>query len=331
LQEEGSTDTARRRLLAGLAAALALPARAQPRLRRIGWLTGGSPKSHAKVLSAFREGLREHGWVEGKNITLELRWAEGELARLPALADELARLNPDVILTAAQPVNLAMKKATSTIPIVMATGADPVGGGLAASLARPGGNVTGLSGFYEVMPLKMVELAAALVPQGARVAIFVDGKSPFARGEYRRDIERAVTAFRLRADYIEAATPDELSRGFAAAGKDRPAMVLALPGSMFFALGERIVRDCAELKLPLVGPFEEWAEAGALMSYAVSLVESYRRAATYVDKILCGAKPADLPIEQPTRLALAVNLRTARQLNVSIPAAVLARADRVIE
>jgi putative ABC transport system substrate-binding protein len=318
-----------------LGAALASPVlRAQPpsaKLRRVGWLTGGSLRSHASLLAAFRDGLREHGWVEGKNFTLELRWAEGDLSRLPTLADELARLNPEVILTAAQPVNLAMKKATATIPIVMATGADPVGGGLAASLARPGGNVTGLSGFYEVMPLKMVELAAALVPQGARVAIFVDGKSPFARGAYRRDIEHAVKTFRLRADYFEAATPEELSRGFAAAGKDRPAMVLALPGSMFFALGERIVKSAGELKLPLIGPFEEWAEAGALMSYATSLLESYRRAATYVDKILRGAKPADLPIEQPTRLSIAVNLKAAKSLGIAIPAAVLARADRVIE
>jgi putative tryptophan/tyrosine transport system substrate-binding protein len=318
-------------LIAVLAAALPGGARAQPKLRRIGWLTGGSPKSHARLLEAFRDGLREHGWVEGRNIALELRWAEGDLARLPALAEELARLKPDVILTAAQPVSIAMKNATSTIPIVMATGADPVGGGLVASLARPGGNVTGLSGFYEVMPVKMVELAAAVVPQGARVAVFVDAKSPFARGEYRREIERVVKTFSLRADYFDVGTPEELAPAFSAVGKDRPALVLALPGSMLFALGERIVKSAADLRLPLIGPFEEWADSGALLSYAVSLVESYRRAASYVDKILRGAKPADLPIEQPTRLTLAVNLKTAKQLGVAIPPAVLARADRVIQ
>ena len=331
----GFTDTDRRKLLAGLAVVLVLPrlaaAQATVNLRRIGWLTGGSPKSHGKLLEAFRDALREHGWVEGRNIELHLRWAEGDLARLRPLAEELARLKPDVVLTAAQPVNLAMKNATSTIPIVMATGADPVGGGLVASLARPGGNVTGLSGFYEVMPVKMIELAAAVVPQGKRIAVLVDAKSPFARGAYRLEIERAVKTFGFQADYFEAGTPEELARALSDAGKLRPAIAVALPGSMFFALGERIVQGAAELKLPLIGPFEEWADAGALMSYAVSLVESYRRAASYVDKILRGAKPADLPIEQPTRLSLAVNLRTAKQLGIAIPPAVLARADQVIE
>ena len=309
-----------------------LAARAQwAKPRRIAWLTGGSPKSHARLLEAFREGLRQHGWVEGQNITLELRWAEGDLTRLPALAEELVRLKPEVILTAAQPGNLAMKMATSTIPIVMATGADPVGGGLVASLARPGGNVTGLSGFYEVTPVKTMELAAAVAPPGARVAVLLDVKSPFARGGYRQEVERAVRTFGFRADYFELGSAEELTRAFETLGKDRPVIVVAVAGSMFFALGDRIVKSAAERKLPLIGPFEEWADAGALMSYAVSLTESYRRAASYVDKILKGAKPADLPIEQPTRLSLAVNLKTARQLGIAIPNSVLVRADRVIE
>ena len=318
-----------------MGAALASPLlRAQQpsaKLRRVGWLTGGSPKSHAKLLEAFRDGLREHGWVEGKNFALELRWAEGDLSRLPALAAELVRLKPEVIVTAAQPVNIAMQRATSTIPIVMATGTDPVSGGLVASLARPGGNITGLSGFYEVMPAKMVELAAALVPKGARMALFVDAKSPFVQDAHRRATEQALKTFGLRAARFDPGTPEELASAFAALGNDRPAIVVALPGSMFFALGDRILRSAAELKLPLIGPFEEWADGGALLSYAISLVESYRRAASYVDKILRGANPAELPIEQPTRLSLAVNLKTAKQLGVSIPAAVLARADRVIE
>jgi putative ABC transport system substrate-binding protein len=159
----------------------------------------------------------------------------------------------------------------------------------------------------------------------------VDTKSPFARGEHRQAAERAVSTFGLRADYFEVGSAEELARAFSAVGKERPAMVVALPGSMFFALGERIVKSAVEHQLPLTGPFEEWAEAGALLSYAVSLTESDRRAATYVDKILRGAKPADLPIEQPTRLSLAVNVKTAKQLGITIPPAVLARADRVIE
>jgi putative ABC transport system substrate-binding protein len=159
----------------------------------------------------------------------------------------------------------------------------------------------------------------------------VDTKSPFARGEHRQAAERAVSTFGLRADYFEVGSAEELARAFSAVGKERPAMVVALPGSMFFALGERIVKSAVEHQLPLTGPFEEWAEAGALLSYAVSLTESDRRAATYVDKILRGAKPADLPIEQPTRLSLAVNVKTAKQLGITSPPAVLARADRVIE
>ena len=224
-----------------------------------------------------------------------------------------------------------MKKETSTIPIVMATGADPVGAGLVASLARPGGNITGLSGFYEVTPLKMLELAATVVPPGARVALLIDLKSPFSGGEHREEVERAVKTFGFRADYLEAGSADDLTRAFAASGKNRPAIVVVPAGALFFALGERMVKSVGELKLPLIGPFEEWSDFGALMTYAVSLTESYRRAASYVDKILRGAKPADLPIEQPTRLSLAVNLKTARQLGIAIPAAVLARAGRVIE
>lgn len=322
--------TSRRRFIAALAC-LPFPALAQAKLRRIGWLTGGSPKSHAKVLEAFREGLREHGWVEGRNIALELRWAEGDMTRVPALAEELVRTKPDVILTAAQPVNLAMKKATSTIPIVMAAGSDPVGAGIVASLARPGGNVTGLAGLFEATPVKMLELAAAVIPPGARVAILIDARSPFSGGNHREELERAVKVFRFRADYLEAGSADDIARVFATLSTNRPAIVVAPAGSMFFALGERIVRSANELKLPLIGPFEEWSDQGALMSYAISLSESYRRAASYVDKILRGAKPADLPIEQPTRLTLAVNLKAAKQLGIAIPAAVLARADRVIE
>ena len=306
-------------------------AQAAAKLRRIGWLTGGSPKSHAKVLEAFRRGLRDHGWVEGRNIVLELRWAEGDMTKLPALAEDLVRSRPDVILTAAAPVNLAMKKATSTIPIVMASGADPVGGGVVASLARPGGNVTGLSGFYEVTPAKMLELAAAVVPQSGRVAILLDAKSPFARGSHRDEIERAVKSSGLRAEYFEAGSADDLTRAFSAMGRSRPAVVVVPAGSMVFALGEQIVKTATERNLALIGSFEEWTEQGALMSYAISLTESYRRAASYVDKILRGAKPADLPIEQPTRLTLAVNLKTARAFGIAIPPALLARADRVID
>jgi putative ABC transport system substrate-binding protein len=320
----------RRRLLAALLCA-PLPSFAQAKLRRVGWLTAGSPKSHAKLLQVFREGLREYGWVEGKNLTLELRWAEGNLDRLPALAADLVRLEPDVIVTAANVVHMAVRKETSTIPIVMATGGDAVAAGLVKSLARPGGNITGLTGFFEATPVKMLELAAALVPRGSRVTFLIDAKSPFARGEYRPEIEHGAKAFAFRLDYVVAATGEDMAKAVTEIGKSPPAVLVVPAGAMFFALRDELVRRANALKVPVIYPFEECVEAGGLMSYAVSLPESYRRAAGYVDKILRGAKPAELPIEQPTRLSLAVNLRTAKQLGIAIPNSVLVRADRVIE
>ncbi len=303
------------------------------RLRRVGWLTGGSPTSHARALEAFREGLREHGWIEGRNISIELRWAEGRLDRLPALAAELVNLRPDVLLTAATVVHLAMRKATSTIPIVMATGADPVVAGLAASLARPGGNVTGLTGLYEATPMKMLELAFIMTPPGARIAVLMDANyiSAAFRAQLRQDLERAVRAARYRLEVFEAATAEEVGRSLSALEENKPGVLVVLPGSMIFAIARDLGAKANALKIPVIYPFEEFVEAGGLMSYAPDLLDSYRRAARYVDKILRGANPADLPIEQATHLSLAVNLSTARQLGITIPPAVLARADRVIE
>ena len=326
----------RRRFTALIAGALGALA-ALPRLasgqavRRIGWLTGGSPKSHAKLLEAFREGLKEHGWVEGRNIALELRWAEGDNARLPALAADLVRLKPDVIVTAATVVHLAVRKETSSIPIVMATGTDPVGAGLVASLARPGGNVTGLSGFFEATPIKMLELAAALVPRGARVSVLVDVNTPFSRMQYRSEVERTAQAVGIRADFAEVTTVEDVARVLAALGKSPPAALVVLPSPMFFFLAHDMAARAEALRRPVIYPFEESAEAGGLMSYAAPLADNYRRAARYVDRILKGAKPGDLPIEQPTRLALAVNLKTAKAQGIEIPRAILLRADKVIE
>ena len=321
----------RRAFLFAATALLAPLASAQGKLRRVGWLTGGSPKTHAKLLEAFREGMRERGWVEGRDFALELRWAEGKLERLPALAADLVRSKPDVIVTAANVVHLAVKKETSTIPIVMATGADPIASGLVTSLARPGGNVTGLTGFFEATPVKMLELAAALVGKGARVVILVDLHSPFSRGEYRPEIERAAKAFGFRPEYAVVGTADELRQAIGKLGKNPPGVLVVPAGAMFFAVRDDLVKSASVLKVPVIYPFEECVDAGGLISYAISLPETYRRAAGYVDKILRGAKPGELPIEQPTRLSLAVNLKTARQLGITIPPTVLVRADRVIE
>ena len=324
----------RRDCLAALVALAAAPlarAQAPEKLRRIGWLSSGSPASHAGLLDGFREGLKEYGWVEGRNIALELRWAEGNLDRLPSLAAELVRLKPDLIVTAANPVHIVARKATSTIPIVMATGADPVSSGLAASFARPGGNVTGLSGFYDELPGKLLEFAAALMPRGARTTVLIDRSVPYLQGEGRKKLENMAKSFQLRAEYVEVAVPQDVWRVLAASGKARPAAFIMLSSPMLFALRDRIVREAAAVKVPVISVYDEMTDAGGLMSYAVDIRQSYRRAAYYVDRILRGAKPGDLPIEQPTRISLAFNLKTARSFGIAIPPTLLSRADRVIE
>lgn len=303
------------------------------RVRRVGWLTAGSPVSHARALAAFRDGLKEHGWVEGRNVALELRWAEGRMERLPDLAAETVKSRPEVIVTAANVVALALHKVTTTIPIVMATGSDPVAAGLAKSLARPGGNVTGLTGFYESTPAKMLELVAGIVPREARVAVLMDSTSSFAAmGEsVSRRLEQDAAAAGLRLAWIAADTTDALLQGIAELGKDRPAAMIILPSAQVFANVPRFVEQARPLRIPVVYPFEEMAEAGGLIAYAPDLLESYRRAARYVDLILKGAKPGELPMEQPTRLVLTVNARTAKAQGVALPPALLARADRIVE
>ena len=303
----------------------------QTRLRRIGGLFGGSLRTHSRAIDAFRSGLAEHGWVEGRNVTLELRWAEGKMDRVPLLAAELVRSHPDVIVTAAHPIIAEVKKATQSIPIVMATGADPVESGLVRSLARPGGNLTGLTGFYESTPVKMLELASALVPRGAQVATLLEAKTVFARGHYRNQLISAAAASDLRIHFLEVSTADDVSRLLKLLEKDKPAALIVLPGPMLFSLGRGLVDHAESLSIPVIYPFEEMAEEGGLMSYAADLIDNYRRAARYVDQILRGANAGDLPIEQPTRLRLVVNLRAARAQGIRIPQTILQRVDRIIE
>lgn len=304
---------------------------AQATPKRIGCLFGGSPTTHRQALDAFRAGLKDHGWVEGRDVVIEAHWAEGKMDRVPSLAAALVRSRPDVILTAANPVILEVKKATSSIPIVMATGADPVGWGLVQSLSRPGGNLTGLSGFYESTPVKMLELASALVPRGARVAAILEAKTVFSRGRYRDEFVHAAGALDLRTPMHEITSADDLARVVDVLAKDKPAALIVLPGPMIFALSGDLVSRAERLSIPVIYPFEEMAEAGGLVSYAANLLDSYRRAARYVDRILLGANPGDLPIEQPMRLWLTINLRTAKAQGIQIPSAILARADRIIE
>ena len=324
----------RRQFLIASGALLAAPlawAQAPERMRRVAWLIGGSQKSHGMFLQAFRDGMKEFGWVEGRNLTLELRWAEGHMDRLPSLAAELVRSKPDVILSAGNTVHLAMKKETSTIPIVMAMGADPVKAGLVASLARPGGNVTGLTSFHEETPIKMLELVASMVPRGARVAVLADVNIPFYTVHYRAEIERTAKALGVRPEFIETAAPEDASRALDALRKNPPAALVVLPSATFLSLGSGLVKSAEAVKVPVIYPFEELVEAGGLMSYAPPMADSYRRAAFYVDRILRGAKPGELPVEQPTRLSLAINLKAAKANGIKIPQAILLRADRVIE
>jgi len=331
------TNLLRRRVLQCTGALLASPlARAQPGrggMRRVAWLTAGSPATHAKLLDAFRAGLREHGWVEGRNLVLELRWAEGHLERVADLAAEVVRSKPDVILTAANVVNIAMKRATSTIPIVMAASTDPVGAGLAQSLARPGGNATGVTGFYEATPVKMLEIATTFVPRGARVAVLVDTGYTTSNlyDQMRASLESFARSAEFRLEFIEAGSADEVTRKLGALAKQRPGALLIAPGALIYAMGASLATSAGALELPVIYPFEEMVDAGGLMSYSVDLAANYRRAARYVDLILKGADPATLSIEQPTHLALVVNLRTARALRLTLPRELLARADRLVD
>ena len=322
----------RRQFLIATSAFVASPfAESQEKLRLIGCLFGGSPGTHSRALDAFRTGLAEHGWIEGRTVTLELRWAEGRMDRVPSLAAEVVRSNPDVIVTAANPVIAEVRKATRSIPIVMATGADPVEWGFVTSLARPGGNLTGLTGFYESTPAKMLELVSALVPRGAPVAMLLEANTFFARERSRKQLMDAAQALDLRAQLLDVSRIDDVERILEALAKNRPAALIVLPGPMLFALGAGLVSRAGSLSIPVIYPFEEMAEEGGLMSYAADLLESYRRAAWYVDRILRGANAGELPMEQPTRLRLAVNMRVARGQGIRIPPSILQRADRILE
>jgi putative tryptophan/tyrosine transport system substrate-binding protein len=318
-----------------LVAALGFPlwqvASAQDPQRRLGGLFGGSPRTHKRALDAFLEALAERGWRDGRNLVLDVRWAEGRIDRVPALAADVVRARPDVILTAGNPVIAEVRKATQKIPIVMATGSDPVGAGFVASLARPGGNLTGVTGFYESTPAKMLELASELVPPGASIAAVFERNTLFSQPRYRDALARTAARFHLLHAIHEVAAPADLDRVLQSLGRERPHALLILPGPMIFAFYEAIVRQAESLGMPVVYPFEEMAEAGGLMSYAPNLLDSYRSAARYVDRILRGENPAGLAMEQPTRLSLAVNLRTAKARRIELPASIIRRADRVID
>ena len=299
---------------------------------RIGILGTSPPTDPAspRLWGVFFQRLRELGYVEGQNLVVERRFSEGKAERLPDLAADLVRLKVDVIVAAGGPPPLAAQKVTQTIPIVMTNQADPVGSGLVASLARPGGNITGMSLLNPEIVGKQLELLKAVVPRVSRVAIMRNPTNQ-THALSLREAEAAGRSLRVQIQTFEARRPEEFDGAFAAMASERASALLVLGDPMFFLHRVRLADLAARQRLPTMFVQREHAEAGGLMAYGVNLRDSYRRSATYVEKILKGAKPADLPVEQPTRFELIINLKTAKALGLTIPQSLLIQADEVIQ
>jgi putative ABC transport system substrate-binding protein len=318
-------------LLGGAAAAWPLAARAQHggKLTTIGLLGSGTAASQSQWTAAFVQRMRELGWTEGRNLRLEYRWAEGLTERLPELADELVRLKVDVIVTHNTPPPLAARRATSVIPIVFATAGDPVGTGIVASLARPGGNVTGLSSQSPDAAGKRLELLRQLVPGLRRLAVLTDVANPFTERE-KGEVQRAARTLGLELAAVEIRRAEDIDSAFQ--GLQMHVQALYVPAvPLFFANRARINSLALAARLPTMHLVREYVEAGGLMSYGPNWPDMWRHAADLVDKILRGAKPADIPVQQPTKFDLVVNMTTAKALGLNIPDKLLALADEVIE
>jgi len=314
-----------------LAAPLAAEAQQGGKVPRIGLLDSSSPdQTRVAWWEAFQQRMRELGYVEGQTVTFERRWAHGDIERLPGLATDLVRLKVNIIVTGGSPAALAAKTATRTIPIVMATGADPVELGLVPSLGQPGGNLTGMSTLSADLAAKRLELLRELLPKVSRVAILWDGNSGGGRLSARvtqaagREMGVEILAYDVR-------KPSEFDHAFSAMTKDRAGGLDVATSPMFFTERRRIAELALKHRLPTMVGSREYAEAGALASYGTDYIDLFRRVPTYVDKILHGAKPADLPVEQPTKFELVINLKTAKALGLTIPPSLLGRADEVIE
>jgi len=312
--------------------ALCVSVQAQQTIKvpRIGFLSALSASSMATRMDAFRQGLRELGYVEGENITIESRYADGRLEHLAALVAELLRDKVDVIVTTGPTTTRPAKEATSTVPIVMGFDSDPVGSGFVTSLAHPGGNVTGLSSLSPEISGKQLELLKEVVPRLSRVAVL--GNSTTAgNAQSLRETELAADALRVQIQYLELRDPKDIETEFLEANKAHADAVIVLANSATTAHRTEVVKVALKSRLPAIYYTTEFVEEGGLMNYGVSITDLFRRAATYVDKILKGARPADLPVEQPIKFELVINLKTAKQIRLTIPPNVLARADRVIK
>jgi ABC-type uncharacterized transport system substrate-binding protein len=310
-----------------LAAPLGAAAQPTSRVFRIGYL---APVEEPLAVG-FHRGLRELGYVEGQNIVIVYRSAEGRFDRLPGLAAELVREHVDVIVAEVTQASLAAKNATRTIPIVMMGVGDPVGAGLVQSLSRPGGNVTGTSGLSVGVARKSLQLLTEAVPGASRVAVLWNPANAVFQAQMLRETEAAARTLRVDLRLHEVRSPGDLDAAFRAVGGQGARAILILPDPMFTTHRARIIELVAKTRLPAMYPVREAVEAGGLMSYAVNYVEVGVRGAYYMDKILKGAKPADLPVEQPTKLELVINLKTAKALGLTIPPSVLARADEIIQ
>jgi ABC-type uncharacterized transport system substrate-binding protein len=326
----------RRKLLVALgAAALAAPLacfaqQQRSKVARIGLLEAGSASTDAKWRESLIAGLRELGYVEGKNIVIEYRWADGKYERLPGLAAEIVQMKVDVIVAAGAPTIQAARQATTTIPIVMLRIGDPVGLGLVASLSRPGRNVTGLSNMNPEVMGKYLELLRAAVPKLSRVTVLANPGNP-THPDFLKRIQATGKTHRVTISPAQASTAREIETAFGAIKQERAEALVVLPDSFFYAQARGIAELAAQHRLPTMFFAREPVESGALMSYGHSTAENYYRAATYVDKILKGAKPGDLPVEQPTKFELVINLKTAKSIGLTIPQDLLFRADKVIE
>ncbi len=314
-----------------MVAPFAVGAQQAAKVWRIGYLSPSSPSDPgwSRRLGALRQGLHELGYAEGQNIVIESRWAEGQLDRLPGLAAELVRLKVDIIVTYAQPAIQAAKQAIGTIPIVMAGIIDPVATGFVATFARPGGNITGLSLMALELVGKQLEILKEVVPKLSRVAILTNPNAGTA--PQLRHAQEAARALGLGLQPVEARSPGEIDGAFAAMTREQADAVIVLIDGMFINHRTRIADLAAQRRLPAVYGISDHVEAGGLMAYGASVLDRYRRAATFVDKILKGAKPADLPVEQPTKFELVINLKTAKALGLTIPQSLLLRADEVLQ
>jgi len=299
------------------------------KIPRLGYLSYGSVEIDKSLLAAFQQGLRELGYLEGKNIVIEQRYAAGQSDKLPELVAEFVRVKADVIVVTGDPAAHAAKKATTAIPIVIVTSPDPVGTGLIASLAHPGGNVTGLSDFHGGVVTKRLELLKDVDPLASRIAVLLNPANP-SNPIQLKDIQAAASAFRVTLISLEVKAPDDIDPALTTVVKERAGALLVLGDRLFATHQSQIIKFAVKNRLPTIYSQRLYVEAGGLMSYGANFTDQYRRAAIYVDKILKRGKPADLPVEQPRKFELVINLKAAKQIGLTIPPTVLARADRVI-